>query len=70
MPWDVGNWDSGKTWDSDGASPQKGIGMAYDQTRRFNPKDLQRDIDTFAAIKTLTPTYAPSDSHYTVATLL
>ena len=28
---------------------------------------LARDIDTFAAIKTLTPAYAPSDSHYTVA---
>ena len=28
---------------------------------------LQKDVDAFAAIKTLTPAYAPSDSHFTAA---
>jgi hypothetical protein len=37
------------------------------QTKRLKPNVLQKDIDTFAATKTLTPAYALSDSHFTVA---
>jgi hypothetical protein len=41
--------------------------MAFDQTKRLKPSVLQKDVDAFAAIKTLTPAYAPSDSHFTAA---
>ena len=43
--------------------------MAYNQNKRLNPKILQADADALAAIKTLTPTYAPSNAAY-AATLL
>ena len=66
MPWDTGTWNAG-FWDSDVPLPERPIPMAFDQTKRLKPSVLQKDIDTFAAIKTLTPAYAPSDSHFTVA---
>jgi hypothetical protein len=66
MPWDIGNWDTG-TWNSDVPLPERPIPMAFDQTKRLKPSVLQKDIDAFAAIKTLTPAYAPSDARFTVA---
>ena len=66
MPWDTGTWNAG-FWDSDVPLPERPIPMAFDQTKRLKPSVLQKDIDTFAAIKTLTPAYAPSDSRFTVA---
>ena len=41
--------------------------MAFDQTKRLKPSVLQKDVDAFLAIKTLTPAYVPSDSRFTVA---
>ena len=41
--------------------------MAFDQTKRLKPSVLKKDADAFAAIKTLTPAYAPSDTSYTAA---
>jgi hypothetical protein len=66
MPWDTGNWDTG-TWNSDVPLPERPIAMAFDQTKRLKPSVLQKDVDAFAAIKTLTPAYAPSDARFTVA---
>lgn len=72
MRWDTPNhfWDEpGLTYDSDITPPVNGIPMAFDQTRRLTPKVLRQDLDTLAAIKTLMPTYAPSDSRYAVTAL-
>ena len=66
MPWDTGNWDTG-TWNSDVPLPERPIPMAFDQTKRLKPSVLQKDVDAFLAIKTLTPAYAPSDARFTVA---
>ena len=43
--------------------------MAKNQTKRLSPKILKQDADALAAIKTLTPTYAPSDARYAVTPL-
>jgi hypothetical protein len=72
MRWDTPGrfWDEpGLTYDSEITPPQSKIPMAFDQTRRLRPAVVQQDIDTLSAIKTLTPTYAPSDVRYAVATL-
>ena len=66
MPWATGTWNAG-FWDSDVPLPERPIPMAFDQTKRLKPSVLQKDIDTFAAIKTLTPAYAPSDARFTAA---
>ena len=68
MPWDTGNWDSG-TWNSDVPSFEDIITMAFDQTKRLKPSVLKKDVDAFAAIKTLVPAYAPSDARFTAALL-
>jgi hypothetical protein len=43
--------------------------MAQNQNKRLTPKILQADADALAAIKTLTPTYAPSNAAYAVTVL-
>jgi hypothetical protein len=43
--------------------------MAKDQTKRLKPSILKQDNDTFAGIKGLKPTYAPSDAQYAVTLL-
>jgi len=71
-------WDQpGATWDApgltydapDSSNPQPSIPMAKDQTRRLKPTIIQQDKDTLAAIKTLTPAYAPADAQYSTANL-
>ena len=43
--------------------------MAQNQNKRLTPKILKADADALAAIKTLTPTYAPSNASYAVTPL-
>jgi len=72
MRWDTPGhfWDEpGLTYDSGDPPPESKIPMAFDQTRRLRPAVVQQDIDTLSAIKTLTPTYAPSDARYAVTPL-
>ena len=63
-------WDMlGMTWDSANTTTQPKVPMAKDQTKRIKPTIIQQDKDTLAAIKTLTPAYAPSDAQYSAANL-
>ena len=44
--------------------------MAKDQTKRLAPATIQEDKDVVAAMQTLTPTYAPANTAYSIANLM
>ena len=43
--------------------------MAFNQNKRLNPKTLARDVSALAAMKDMTPAYAPTDSTCSTANL-